>query len=50
VLGGEVPSPLDPPKGCVFHTRCPMATAECQESVPALREIKPMHFAACIKA
>jgi peptide/nickel transport system ATP-binding protein len=49
VLGGEVPSPLDPPKGCVFHTRCPMATQECQESVPALREITPMHFAACIK-
>jgi len=49
VLGGEVPSPLNPPKGCVFHTRCPMATQECQESVPALREIKPMHFAACIK-
>ncbi len=49
VLGGEVPSPLDPPKGCVFHTRCPMATEECRESVPALREITPMHFAACIK-
>jgi len=49
VLGGEVPSPLNPPQGCVFHTRCPMATQECQESVPALREIKPMHFAACIK-
>jgi peptide/nickel transport system ATP-binding protein len=49
VLGGEVPSPLDPPPGCVFHTRCPMATQECREVVPALREIKPMHFAACIK-
>jgi len=49
VLGGEVPSPLDPPPGCVFHTRCPMASQECREIVPALREIKPMHFAACIK-
>jgi peptide/nickel transport system ATP-binding protein len=49
VLGGEVPSPLDPPRGCVFHTRCPMATSECKAEVPALREIKPAHFAACIK-
>ena len=49
VLGGEVPSPLDPPPGCVFHTRCPLATQECREVVPGLREIKPMHFAACIK-
>jgi peptide/nickel transport system ATP-binding protein len=50
VLGGEVPSPLDPPRGCVFHTRCPLASKECREGVPALREIKPAHFAACIKA
>jgi len=49
VLGGEVPSPLDPPQGCVFHTRCPMATDECRQGVPPLREIEPMHFAACIK-
>jgi peptide/nickel transport system ATP-binding protein len=49
VLGGEVPSPLHPPQGCVFHTRGPMATSECREVVPALREIRPMHFAACIK-
>jgi peptide/nickel transport system ATP-binding protein len=49
VLGGEVPSPLDPPRGCVFHTRCPLATGECKEIVPPLREVRPMHFAACIK-
>jgi peptide/nickel transport system ATP-binding protein len=49
VLGGEVPSPLNPPRGCVFHTRCPLATDECKMAVPDLREIKPRHFAACIK-
>ncbi len=49
VLGGEVPSPLDPPQGCVFHTRCPLATEECRQQVPALREIRAGHFAACIK-
>ncbi len=49
VLGGEVPSPLNPPSGCVFHPRCPMAVAECRTTVPALREIKPGHQAACIR-
>ena len=49
VLGGEVPSPLDPPRGCVFHTRCPLATSECKEVIPPLREVRPLHFAACIK-
>ena len=49
VLGGEVPSPLNPPRGCVFHTRCPLASAECTAEVPALREVRPRHFAACIK-
>jgi peptide/nickel transport system ATP-binding protein len=49
VLGGEVPSPLNPPQGCVFHTRCPMASEECKMTVPELREIRPGHFAACIK-
>ncbi|HEV7394318.1 MAG TPA: ABC transporter ATP-binding protein [Burkholderiales bacterium] len=49
VLGGEVPSPLDPPRGCVFHTRCPLASEECKMQVPQLREIRPGHYAACIK-
>ncbi len=49
VLGGEVPSPLNPPQGCVFHTRCPLASAECRQQVPELREISPAHYAACIK-
>jgi peptide/nickel transport system ATP-binding protein len=47
VLGGEVPSPLAPPAGCVFHTRCPRAEAACKIAPPALREIRPGHFAAC---
>jgi len=49
VLGGEVPSPLNPPAGCVFHPRCPIAVAECRRVVPELREIKPGHQAACIR-
>jgi peptide/nickel transport system ATP-binding protein len=49
VLGGEVPSPLNPPRGCVFHTRCPLASEECKITVPPLREVRPKHFAACIK-
>ncbi len=47
VLGGEVPSPLAPPSGCVFHTRCPMAVARCSAEIPALREIRPGHWGAC---
>jgi oligopeptide transport system ATP-binding protein len=49
VLGGEVPSPLNPPAGCVFHPRCPIAVAECRTVVPDLREVKPGHQAACIR-
>jgi len=48
-LAGEVPSPLAPPSGCVFHTRCPRADAACRVEVPLLREIKGGHYAACIK-
>ena len=50
VLRGEVPSPLHPPSGCVFHPRCPVAVARCREEVPELREIKPGHWAACFLA
>ncbi|HSO08234.1 MAG TPA: ABC transporter ATP-binding protein [Pelomicrobium sp.] len=48
-LGGEVPSPLKPPSGCVFHTRCPLADDECRRTVPPLREVRDGHYAACIK-
>ncbi|HEV8585226.1 MAG TPA: dipeptide ABC transporter ATP-binding protein [Methylomirabilota bacterium] len=48
VLGGEVPSPLDPPSGCVFHPRCPLAEDRCRQVIPPLREVKPGHWAACL--
>ena len=47
ILQGEIPSPLAPPSGCRFHTRCPLAVAECSEREPEWREITPGHFAAC---
>ena len=49
ILQGAIPSPTNPPSGCVFHTRCPMAIDECRETVPPLREMAPGHFAACIR-
>jgi peptide/nickel transport system ATP-binding protein len=49
LIKGELPSPLSPPTGCVFNTRCPRAGPECREAVPELRQIKPGHFVACIK-
>ncbi|GEN54551.1 ABC transporter ATP-binding protein [Halobacillus faecis] len=46
-LEGEVPSPDNPPSGCRFHTRCPIATEQCRREVPAFREIKNGHYVAC---
>ena len=50
LLTGEVPSPLNPPSGCVFHPRCPIVTDECSQVIPELREVAPNHWAACIRA
>ncbi|MEX2229457.1 MAG: dipeptide ABC transporter ATP-binding protein [Dehalococcoidia bacterium] len=47
ILTGDVPSPLRPPPGCVFNTRCPIAVDECRERVPEFREIVPNHWVAC---
>lgn len=48
LLKGEIPSPAAPPSGCVFRTRCPMASPDCAHFIPELREISPNHFKACI--
>ena len=47
ILEGDVPSPINPPSGCRFHTRCPYAKDICKEKTPEWREIEPNHFAAC---
>ena len=47
ILKGDVPSPINPPKGCHFHARCPYAMPRCRTEVPALREVMPGHVAAC---
>jgi len=47
ILSGDVPSPVDPPAGCRFHTRCPYAFDRCRVEVPLMREVAPGHLAAC---
>ncbi|MBN1137183.1 MAG: ABC transporter ATP-binding protein [Anaerolineae bacterium] len=47
ILAGEVPSPANPPPGCVFNTRCPVAYEACFEAVPAYRQVAPGHWVAC---
>jgi oligopeptide/dipeptide ABC transporter ATP-binding protein len=47
ILSGDVPSPVDPPPGCRFHTRCPYAFDRCHVEVPPMKEVAPGHFAAC---
>lgn len=47
ILQGDVPSPIRPPPGCHFHTRCPYAEARCRTETPLMREVDPGHFAAC---
>ncbi|RXJ01106.1 dipeptide ABC transporter ATP-binding protein [Anaerobacillus alkaliphilus] len=47
ILKGDVPSPANPPAGCVFHTRCPQAMDHCKQAVPMLKELEPGHFVAC---
>ena len=44
---GEVPSPINPPSGCVFHPRCPIAVESCSRIRPELREVRPGHWVAC---
>ncbi len=47
ILTGDIPSPLNPPSGCVFHTRCPVAIEECKQTIPTLSQVKGEHYCAC---
>jgi oligopeptide transport system ATP-binding protein len=49
ILTGDVPSPMSPPEGCVFHTRCPVMIDDCRLEMPELREVSPEHWVACIR-
>jgi oligopeptide transport system ATP-binding protein len=50
VITGEVPSPMNPPKGCVFNTRCSVAIDDCHTEMPELREVSPGHYVSCLRA
>jgi oligopeptide transport system ATP-binding protein len=50
ILSGDLPSPIHPPPGCRFHTRCPIAIDRCREEEPLLRDVSPGHLAACHRA
>ncbi len=47
ILEGDMPSPINPPSGCKFHTRCPYAQERCTQEIPILRELRPNHVVAC---
>jgi oligopeptide/dipeptide ABC transporter ATP-binding protein len=47
ILPGDVPSPMHPPPGCPFHTRCPYVEPRCRVEVPQLREVRPGHWVSC---
>lgn len=49
IITGEVPSPINPPSGCSFHTRCPNAKPDCSEIKPEMKEMSPGHYVACLK-
>src|ERR1019366_1723326 len=49
ILTGDIPSPIAPPSGCVFRTRCRYAVARCADAEPPFREVRPGHFKACIR-
>ena len=47
ILEGDIPSPVNPPKGCKFHTRCKYCTDVCTKITPEMKEVRPNHFVAC---
>lgn len=47
ILKGDIPSPANPPSGCTFHTRCPIAQDICKQEIPEMKEAKPNHFVSC---
>ncbi|WP_436449155.1 oligopeptide/dipeptide ABC transporter ATP-binding protein [Paenibacillus sp. BT-177] len=47
LLKGDIPSPVNPPSGCKFHTRCPFAIDRCSQEIPRYREARPDHWVAC---